>query len=215
MIRPAFLLFACLTASACATSTPQDVVAEYGQAVRDGDPKHAYALLSPELREQTPYPEFLAQWRARRQSLLGSAPGFADARDTPAHVTAELGYNDYDTLKMTLGPNGWKLSGGVLSIYAQDTPRNALVSFVRALESRDHVQLMHFIPSDYAQHMTPELLAADLDKRKAEVDDLVIELKANLHEPISVRGAQAFLRYGEHKVTLVLEGDAWKIEDPD
>jgi hypothetical protein len=218
MIRraPLLLILALtLATSACASSTPQDVVAQYGQAVRDGNPKQAYALLSPALREKTPYADFLAQWRARRQSLMGSATTFDDARETPARVSATLEYNDYDTLKMTLGPEGWKLSGGVLAIYAQDTPRAALVSFVRALEARDHVQLMHFIPSNYAQHMTPEALATDLDARKTEVDALVIELKANLDQPIAVRGDHAFLRYGEHKVTLVLEGDVWKVEDPD
>lgn len=204
-----------LALAACASGTPQDVVAEYGKAVQASNPKAAYALLAPELREETPYPEFLEQWRERRQALVGAAPGFQDARDTPAYVTAELDYNDYDKLQMTLGPDGWRISGGVLALYEQDSPRAAVVSFVRALEARDHERLMQFIPSDYAQHMTPESLAADLDSRKEEVDALVLELKANLDQPISVRGDHAYLRYGEHKVTLVLEGDAWKVEDPD
>ena len=204
-----------LTLTACASSTPQDVVAQYGQAVREGDPKAAYSLLSPALRDATPYPEFLEQWRARHQSLAGAAASLEDAAQTPARVRAELAYNDYDTLAMTLGPDGWRLSGGVLALYLQDSPRTALVSFVRALEARDHERLMSFIPSDYAQHMSPAALAEDLDARRDEVDALVIELKANLDQPISVRGDHAYLRYGDSKVTMVLEGDAWKIEDPD
>jgi hypothetical protein len=204
-----------IAAFGCAHPTAQEVVAAYGRAVEDQNPRAAYGLLSPELRTQLPYEEFARKWSGQRHTLIVHTSSFANAAHEPAQIDAGVRYNDYDTLRMNLTEAGWRISGGVLSVYDQGSPKTALRSFVRALEARNYKVLMRFAPSEYAQHMSPEILKADMEVREAEIDGLILDLKANLDQPIVVQDSRAFLRYAGGKVTFQREGDVWKIEDPD
>ncbi len=210
-VLPTLLIAAC----GCAHPTAQEVVAEYGQAVEEQDPRAAYGLLSPALRAQLPYEQFARKWSAQRHTLTVHTSSFANAAHEPAQIDARVRYNDYDTLRMNLTDAGWRISGGVLWVYDQGSPKTALRSFVRALEARDYKVLMRFVPSEYAQYMSPEVLRTDIEGREAEIDALILDLKANLDQPIVVQESRAYLRYGGAKVTLQREGDVWKIEDPD
>jgi hypothetical protein len=89
------------------------------------------------------------------------------------------------------------------------------VTFVRASERGRFDVLLRLVPSQYARHMSPEGLKEDFQQRDREIQELLAQLKANLHNPIEVREDRAFLNYGRHQVRFLLEGDAWKIEDLD
>ncbi len=213
-MKPLLLLLA-LSLAACSASTPQEAVANYGDAVASDDAEAAYALLAPELRERMDFQAFEAAWKDRRQGLLPLAEDLKNAPQRKARVSANLPYNDYDTLKLRLGDEGWRITGGVLDVYSQDSPQKALITFVRAVERQRFDILLRLAPSQYARHMTPESLREDFEARKEEIGALVAELKVNLNNPIELRDDRAFLNYGRRQVTFVLEGNAWKIEDPD
>ncbi len=210
------LAFGLLTLSlmACAPSLPQQVVTQYGEAVAADDPREAYELLSPDLKARVSFKDFKAAWSERRKGLDEYSLEMRAAGDNPARVQATMSYTDYDTLQMRLTDDGWKITSGVLSLYSQETPREALVSFVRALEGRRYEVLMGFVPSKYAQHMSAESLKEDFEARKDEIDELVVDLKANLDSPITEREDVAYMQYGSRKLTFVLEDGLWKIEDP-
>jgi hypothetical protein len=213
--RLASLALLLLLTAACAASTPQEAVARYGDALASDDPQAAWELLAPPLQQKLGRDAFLAAWEARRQSLLPSAPELQRAAQRPARVSARLDYSDYDTLSLKLTADGWRITGGVLDLYSQDSPRKSLITFVRAAERGRFDVILKLIPSQYARHMTPEGLRADFEARADEIKALLTQLKANLHNPIELREDRAFLNYGAQQVRFVLEGDAWKIEDLD
>ena len=201
--------------AACAGAGPQQTVARYGDALRDDDPAAAWEHLTPDVRAQLTFEEFKARWDDIRKTTLPAIDGVADPEHTDAHIAAELHYNDYDHVSLRLDDDGWKITGGVLNVYAQKTAREALTSFVRAMDHRRYDILMRFIPSDYAQHMTTEDLKKDFERRSAEIDELVAALKTALANPIRERGPRAWMKYGQRELVMVREGDAWKVEDPD
>lgn len=210
---PLLALFA-LGAAGCATSTPQSAVKSYGEAIAENDPHKAYDLLSPRLKARVDKASWLSRWNTNLLHLQRSAEHLRRADQTSAQITAKLTYSEYDTLRLRLTEEGWKITGGVLNVYGQSTPQEALVSFVRAVERKRYDLILRFIPSDYAQHMTPESLQKEFEARAAEISVLLTDLKANLRNPIEERGDRAYLTYGHRQVRFVLEGDAWKIEDP-
>lgn len=201
--------------TACAPNLPQQVVAQYGQALKADNPRDAYELLAPELRARVSFEDFADDWKQRRKALHNVRDELTDAVTQPARVQAKVAYSDYDTLQMRLTEDGWRITGGVLDIASQDTPRRALISFVRAMEARRYDRLMRFVPERYAQHMDVEMLKADFERRSDEIDTLVAELKANLDNPIIERDDRATMNYGPRRVTFVREDDVWKIADPD
>lgn len=217
-MRPALRrgLPALLLLTACASAGPQQTVVRYGDALREDDPEVAWEQLTPELRSQTTFEEFKARWHDIRTATEPALEEMAEAEQSAAIVSAELRYNDYDQVTLRLDPSGaWKITGGVLNVYAQKTPRETLTSFVRAMDHRRYDILMRFIPSDYAQHMTTEELKHDFERRSAEIDELVSALKAALGNPIRERGQRAYMKYGQRELVMVREGDVWKVEDPD
>ena len=212
----ALLLLAAAVTSGCASSrTPQDTVAAYGDALVADDPDAAWGLLSEEVQARTDLQSFRTAWKAQRQSLLPLARDFQEAPQNPSRVWANLRWSSYDNVELKLTDDGWKITRGVLDAYSQRTPQEALLSFVRALDRRRYDVLLKLAPSQYARHMTPESLKADLDARQDELDQLLAALQPHLQDPIEERGDRAVLRYGPHQVSFILEGDAWKIEDPD
>lgn len=199
----------------CAASTPQEAVASYGEAVSGDDAEAAWEQLSPALRQKVDLEGFQAAWETRRAGLLPLAEDLKQAPQRQARVWASLDYSDYDTLTLKLTDGGWRITGGVLDVYSQDSPRKALVTFVRAAERQRFDVLLRLVPSRYARHMSPEGLQEDFQQRQQEIQELLAQLKANLQNPIEVREDRAFLNYGRHQVRFLLEGEAWKIEDLD
>lgn len=209
------LALTCAGLAACAPSLPQRVVAQYGQALKADNPRDAYELLSPELRARVSFEDFADDWKQRRKALHSVQSELINATQQPARVEAQIAYSDYDTLTLRLREDGWRITGGVLDVASQDTPRQALVSFVRAMEARRYERLMLFVPERYAQHMDADMLKADFEKRSDEIDTLIAELKANLDNPIVERDDRATMNYGPRRVTFVRENKVWKIADPD
>ncbi len=201
----------------CGASAPQQVVVSYGEAIEADDPEAAYELLAPDLKARMSQEAFVSGWKERRKGLLAMSGELKAVENSAARVRAQVTYSEYDTLKMRLTAEGWKITGGVLDLYSQETPRRALISFVRAVEDRRYEGLMRFIPERYAAHMSPESLREDFERRRDEIDELTTELKASLDSPITQRGDDlAHMVYGgQRKMTFVLEGGLWKIEDID
>ncbi|MEL6177354.1 MAG: hypothetical protein AAFS10_00305 [Myxococcota bacterium] len=201
--------------SACGSTTPQDTLSLYATAIDRDQPELAWSLLSPEVREQTDYDTFVLNWERYKKQMAPIINSMRSSARSPARVRAKVEYSDYDTLQLRLTKDGWKITDGLFRFYAQDTPRQTVISFVRAMEGRRFDIVMRFIPSEYAQHMTPDDLKADFERRPDEINEMIDALKANMYNPIQTRKDHAYMQYGEREITLVLEGDVWKVEDPD
>ena len=215
MLRTSCILLSLLLLAACSSTTPQETLGQYAAALDKDDPEQAWSLLSPEVREQTSYDEFVRNWERYKEQMAPVVDSMRNASQSSARVRAQLDYSDYDTLQLRLTEDGRKITDGLFQFYAQDTPRQAVISFVRAMEERRFDVLMRFIPSEYARHMTPEDLKADFERRSDEVTEMIDALKANMYNPIQTRKDHAYMQYGDREITLVLEGAVWKVEDPD
>lgn len=187
----------------------------YGEALEQDDAAAAWELLDPAVQQQLTRAGFEERWQALRLSEHKAAGEMAATADTPARLRATLDYSPYDRLQLRLTEEGWRITRGVLAVASQRTPHDTLVGFVRALESRNPEALLRFVPSAYAQHMTPALLQADLQARDDELQELVAALQAALNNPIQERGGRAWMRYGDREITFIREGELWKVEDPD
>ena len=98
------------------------------------DAEAAWDQLSPQLRQKVDLEGFQAAWETRRAGLLPLAEDLKQAPQRQARVWSSLAYSDYDTLTLKLTDEGWRITGGVLDVYSQDSPRKALITFVRAAE---------------------------------------------------------------------------------
>lgn len=209
------ILISSLLLTACAGAGPQQAAVAWGEALEADDPEAAWAQLDPEVQAGWGYERFVAEWPELRQQQRPLAEALEASGETPARLRAEVTYTPYERVQLRLGEAGWRITGGVFEGIGQQTPRDALLGFMRALEARDGEALLRYAPSTYAQHMSAGQLQADLEARGVEIDELVSALQQAQDAPITERGPRAWLRYGEREITFVREGEVWKVEAPE
>lgn len=209
------LLVACRSNSPSA-SDPAAVLREYAGALERGRYDEAYELMSLEYRKRYTRAEFERALKERPDELKQM---LAQLRERPRQVdvSAQVGYGEGDALKLSVERGAWRIDSDPLEFYGQRTPGEALRSFVRAIERRRYDVVLRFVPAKWAEAMTAEKLRAQWEgDKKAELERLLKNLKANLGAPIEEDGDNATMPYGENfKVAFVREDGVWKIADPD
>ena len=208
-----------MLAAGCGLSTrpqnPEQVVGQYSDALRAGDARRAWSLLSEEARRAMPFELF----RAELQRDPAAARRLADAvmrPSGPVTVTAVLVGADGDELHLVFEDGQWRLDADSIDPYPQATPRQALGSFVRAVRRRRFDVLLHLAPEADRKGLDAAKLARAIDvDQKAEVMAFVEALEAALPTaPVEILGNRATMGLGSGStVQLVLEDGAWKIED--
>lgn len=160
----AAFLVACIVSGAAAchrprTPTPQAAIARYAQALRDDDPKAAYALLTRDARRSTPYADFATRWReqaAERQAQLEAIHRDLALLSSPlvfertATLTAEphpvAAHGTNLTASSPPLPSGgqaqfvkhggyWYADTALLSAQFYETPEAAIRALLRALDA--------------------------------------------------------------------------------
>jgi hypothetical protein len=201
-----------------APAGPAEALEAFRRALERGDLDAAYALMSDEYRGTTGRAEFERYLRSDPERVPTLLANLRAARPGDAAVTATVPLGVLSEAKLVRGADGaWLLDEGAIKLYDQSTPREALRSFVRALERRRWEVLLRFIPDRYREHMTAAELQAELEKDPDKLPRLVAALKESIDNEIviSVDRRTAKMRYGMYEVDFVKEGDLWKIEDPD
>lgn len=199
-----------------ASATPEAVVEGFASQIRAGRYEAAYATMSEAYRRRVPYEEFrryLTDNPDEAQDLIRALSRV----DGPADVSAQVPYGDGDSLRLTLDGSRWRIQGNVVNFYDQSSPRNALRSFVRAMERRRYDVVMRFVPNADVEGMTEERMRDAWEgEGREEIDRLLANLRASLDNPIEEVGDRATMPYGERfTVQFLLEDGVWKIEDPD
>lgn len=221
--RPAaalLLLLLLLPAAGCpakARSTrPQEVLAAYSEAVKAGRFERAYALMSEEYRKEHSKAEFLELMTSKGRQVRDAAARLG-ARPTRVRVEASLTYGSSEEMKLVREEGGWRIASDPVDFYSQRTPKEALRSFIRAIENRRYDVVMRFVPARWADSMTVDKLREQWEgPKKKEVGKLLQTLKANLNAPINRSGNRATMPYGDkYEVRFLREDGRWKIEDPD
>ncbi|MEK6607766.1 MAG: signal peptide peptidase SppA [Myxococcota bacterium] len=216
-VRIVTLAVALLAGCAARPARPDDAVRAYADALERGDSEAAWALLAPELRARYGHEGFA---EAMRQSL---ADGRRLARELRAAAPrtreqARYAYGDGRELRLVREGGAWRIGTDPLDFYGQSSPREALRSFLQALERRRYDVLLRLAPERWRRAMTAEDLRRDFEgPRRAEVDALVATLKKSLNNPIEQIDDQAGMPYGDQdaQARFIREGGRWKLEDPD
>lgn len=212
------LLVSALGLSACGGSSrgPEATVDAYRSALAGEDYAAAYELMSASFRARHSREEF--------ERMVGDNP--AEAREVVAQlggaredlrVQASLRYGLGEELRLEQEDGSWRLASNPLTFYEQGTARDALRSFLRAYQLSRWDIMLRFIPTRYRERMNADTLRQQFEgEQRQEMLSLMRALEANIDAPITDKGDEARMPYGErHEVTFVREDGLWKILDFD
>jgi len=220
--------------SRCQTVAPGpiDTVAAYAAALRDGRHADAWRMLSASAREALPYETFERMAREHPEELRDAIRAY-ERIDTQTPVVTYLELANGERVRLFYEGGAWRIDPSVLEFYGQHTPRQALRSFVRAVEAGRWDVVLRFAPRAVAEQLragaggdgaparSPEEILRDAwSGERAEADRALLRLlQADLDRgrPIEVTGDRATMTYGatQHVARLVREDGLWKIEDLD
>lgn len=217
--RQVLLLGALLGGLGCCAQRaagPGATVATFGAALARGDLSSAYALTSSDFQRRTPFPAFVAEFRAGGQepAALGQRM-VAEAPAIAPRVDLELSLGEQVPLIFESGQ--WRIDGPVFEAWGQGTARAALRTFVRALEAHRYDIVLRLVPNRYRAGLTVERLRVYWEGDDAKDHAAMLsQLRSALGAPIVESGDEAHLPYPPgREARLVREAGQWKIEDPD
>ncbi|MCB9736261.1 MAG: hypothetical protein H6745_27050 [Deltaproteobacteria bacterium] len=195
----AFALAACASTT---PSTPVEVVEAQVLAAREGDQRAAWELLTPEARAVAPH--------AAPPSVL-PPPGTAVETERVARWQG----GPEGGIELVRGAAGWQVRAGVLGLMRAETPEAALLAFARAVGSRDFDALVGLIPAASRARWTPASLARALDETGSWPSWVALAeaIRAGSGGISARTGDHGVAIFGETTVTLVREGQAWKVFD--
>lgn len=208
-------LCALAVASCGPRTTPGATVDAYRDAVAGDHAGRAWALMSDDARSSTSRARFDAEFERRVDAGDTLTDALEDASRADAVLTAALPFSSFETMQLGYIDGQWRIVGGVGTLYDHGTPRDATVSFIRAVRSRDAAQLRALAPAEWRAWMTDDDVAAWMAENSDRLDETAALIEAALDGPLAVSEDRATLRYGGAELILVREGDHWVIEDFD
>ncbi len=219
---PALLLILVGSATACsgpgaaARKGPAQVVLAYSEALEGRRYKDAYLLMSADFRKRNSLAGF-TRMVTRDPKTAARVLSRLRAQADRLQVSAAVQYGDSETIRLSSEKGEWRIAEDPTDIYSQRTPREALRSFVRALEQRRYDIVLRFVPARWAKDLTrAKLKKAWEGKGKDALETLIANLKANLDGPFKQSEDRATMAYGEgFKLKMVREESLWKVSDPD
>lgn len=218
--RLAIALSGALVASLAGCGARQDASARqpaaraveaYLDALRDDDPRRAYAMLSSQARKELPFEAFALRWREskaeRAQQATGLAEGLQSDGDLGERARVTLADGKTATLRREGG--AWRLETGLLAATHASSPHVAIELFADALQAKSYEDVLRV------------LTARRRDGLGRQVDRFVASLRKHLgdarHRVEFVGKDRAELAWedGElrYKVVIRLEGEEWRIDD--
>jgi hypothetical protein len=211
-------LLVALLAGACAASrptTPEATLSAYAAALRAGQAKEAYELLSTDAKKDIPYASFQRILRENPDEAVAIGRALAQPA-APARVTAVVKAPNGESLLLVLEDGAWRVDGSAIDLYGQGTPETALRSFVRAFKNRRYDVLLRFVPEGEREGLDAKKLeSAWAGEERTELEGLVAAVESSLpSSSLEVTGDRATMAFGTGgTVELVRERGLWKVED--
>lgn len=194
-------------------STPQRTAADYEGAVKSGASERAWRLHTQDYRASVSRDRFESDFERRVEAAADVVPALEHASNSDASLTAELPYSEYETVELAFVDGAWRITAGVGQLYSQSTPRETIVSFIRAVEAGNAAALMPLVPPEFRAQMSEADLERWLDESADDLAQTVALLKSSVDGPIYESGDSATIRYGASTMTLRRESGRWLIED--
>ncbi len=196
------LVTACGAASNRSVEGPEPTIQALAAALRAGDARALYELMSDESRAHLSQAEVARLLDENRQELLERAQQVeaALARGVPTRATVRLSDGELAVLERERAE--WTIVGGVLDAPALLTPEDAVLSLRRALRRRSLRGVLRVLARG------PR---ADLE---SEFRDFLDDTEDELDMEIEVRGDEAVVRWSTgREVRLVREAGEWRVAD--
>lgn len=195
------------------TQDPRGALGEYARALEESRADDAYRMLSDEARRGVSIEAFRRMIKDNPDEV--KELGRALARPTaPPLVTATVTGPSGQELSMVLEDGKWKVDLSAVDFYTQDSPRHAVLGFVRALERKRYDVILRYVPDTHKDGVTVEKLKAAWEgEEKAETEQTLASLKQAMPTAsIEETGDRASMAYGAGTLQLVREHGLWKIE---
>lgn len=195
---------------------PQSALRSYARALEEGRADDAYRMLSDDARRGIS-PEAFRRMVKDDPNEVREIGRSLQRPTTPAVVTATVTSAKGQALQLVLERGRWRIDTSAIDLYAQDTPRHAVVGFVRALERKRYDVILRYVPDAHKEGLdAAKLKEAWEGPDKEEMTQVLTALQQALpNASIEETGERATLAYGAGTMQLVREHGLWKIEDFD
>jgi hypothetical protein len=204
-------------AAACARGTgPDQTLDRYGVALKNHDFAAAYDLMSSGFRVKVTREDYVRTMRDNAREVNETAERLRGKKGS-MEVSAEFEYGLGDTMRLVQEDGQWKIATFPLGFYDQSTPKAALRSFIRAYRLERWDVMLRFVPNSYREKMDAKKMQAQFTgPSREQMENLINTLEANVDEPITERGNDARMSYGDrYTVQFLKEDGAWKLKDLD
>jgi hypothetical protein len=206
-----------LGSAACVHSgAPDQTLDRYGTALKDHDFGTAYDLMSSSFRVKVTREDYVRTMRDNTREVNETADRLRGKKGN-MEVSAEFEYGLGDTMRLVQEDGQWKIASYPLGFYDQSTPKAALRSFIRAYRLERWDVMLRFVPSSYREKMDARKMQAQFTgPSREQMENLINTLEANVDEPVTERGNDARMSYGDrYTVQFLKEDGAWKLKDLD
>jgi hypothetical protein len=203
------LCAACAACGAAAGTTPPaaDGVRSYLAALRDDDPREAYALLSGETKRRTSFDEFALQWKQSAAERKWQARALEDSlRGNPdVGEHAAVSYPDGKVVQLDREGKAWHLEAELISRSRAKRPRDAIRMFADAVAQRDIGAALGILTTRRREGLT------------RQIEGFVNGLGKRVNDAIEEDADRAELRWDEngirYRIVLRKEDDEWRVDD--
>lgn len=195
---------------------PRGVLHHYARALEEGRADDAYRLLSDDAKRAMAIEQFRKLLKENPEEAKDLGRTLSRPASAP-YVTAKVSGGNGQEFELVMEDGKWKLDLSAVDLYAQDTPRHAIVGFLRALEQKRYDMAMKYVPDSHRAGLDPaKLKAAWEGSEKEAIETMRVGVKRALTSAqIEETGDRAALPYGSGTMQLVKERGVWKIEDFD
>src|SRR5215471_3457493 len=217
VVRVLGVLGLAVGAVACTRGTgPDQTLDRYGLALKNHDFAAAYDLMSSGFRVKISREDYVRTMRDNAREVNETADRLRGKKGN-MEVSAEFEYGLGDTMRLVQEDGHWKIATYPLGFYDQSTPKAALRSFIRAYRLERWDVMLRFVPNSYREKMNPDKMKAQFTgPSREQMENLINTLEANVDEPITERGNDARMSYGDrYTVQFLKEDGAWKLKDLD
>ena len=203
------VLVVCACGGASAPSSPAaDGVRAYVRALRDNNPREAYALLSAEARKKVSFDEFALAWKQSDKERAWQARALDDdLRGNPdVGERALISFSDGKLVQLEREGKVWRLESELVSRSRAKEPRDAIRLFADAINGRDLNAVLNVLTQRRREGLTKQVagFVSGLGKR---VNDRIERVGADRAE---LRWDENGIRY---RIVLRKEDDEWRIDD--
>jgi hypothetical protein len=195
---------------------PDQTLDNYGAALKNHDFSAAYDLMSSSFRGKVSRDDYMRMMRDNGREVNETADRLRGKKGS-MEVSAEFEYGLGDTMRLVQEGGQWKIATNPLGFYDQSTPKAALRSFIRAYRLERWDVMLRFVPDSYREKMDAAKMQAQFTgPSREQMENLINTLEANVDAPITERGNDARMSYGErYTVQFLKEDGAWKLKDLD